>query len=299
MADTTANRIRVDDGLADAQCRPSDTPAELSDLEFDELRKFIRDQTGINMAATKRQLVYRRLSKRLRGLNIRSFREYRNYLRSGDETELEKFCNAVTTNLTSFFREAHHFDYLASTILPAVVARKGSDARRLRIWSAGCSTGEEPYSIAMTVSETLADLRHRDAKILASDLDSDVLATGLAGIYRHEHVEKLPNARLRRWFLRGGTKTDPVFKVRPELQKLITFKQLNLMHNWPMNGLFDVIICRNVIIYFDKPTQRILIDRFANQLQDGGYLILGHSESLLNVSDRFALLGKTIYRKEF
>lgn len=299
MADTTANQIRVDDGLADSQCRPSDTPVKLSDLEFDKLRKFIRDQTGISMAASKRHLVYRRLSTRLRELNIGSFREYRNYLQSGNESELEKFCNAVTTNLTSFFREAHHFDYLASTILPEIAARKGSTARRLRIWSAGCSTGEEPYSIAMTLSETLTDLRHRDAKILASDLDSNVLATGLAGIYRHEHVEKLPNARLKRWFLSGGTKTNPVFKVRPELQELITFKQLNLMHNWPMNGLFDVIICRNVIIYFDKPTQRILIDRFANQLQDGGHLILGHSESLLNVSDRFALLGQTIYKKEY
>ena len=242
-------------------------------------------------------MVYRRVSGRLRELAIGSFKEYCEYLRTCDQAELEQFTNAVTTNLTSFFREQHHFDYLVASVFPEIVEQKGSGNRRLRIWSAGCSTGEEPYSIAITLKESFPDLQRWNARILATDLDSNVLATSRAGIYANERVEKLPRARLNRWFLKGRGENKQVVKIRPELQELITFKQLNLMQNWPMCGRFDVIFCRNVIIYFDKATQKVLIDRYADLLEDGGHLFLGHSESLFKVSDRFSLIGKTIYRK--
>lgn len=271
---------------------PAQRP-ELSDAEFNKIRAVIRDITGISMGESKRQLVYRRLMGRLKALSIPTFDGYLEFLESGDKSEIELFTNAVTTNLTSFFREAHHFEYLAGTIIPEIVAAKRSDSR-LRIWSAGCSTGEEPYSIAMTLRESLREIASWDAKILCTDLDSDVVATATAGVYPESRIEKVSAERLRRWF----QKCSGEVRIRDELRENITFKQLNLMHDWPMRGKFDVIFCRNVVIYFDKPTQRVLIDRFANILKDGGYLIIGHSESLFKVSDRFTLLGKTIYKKK-
>lgn len=269
----------------------------LSDAEFNEIRAVIKQMTGINMGDTKRQLIYRRVSNRLKALNMTSFREYLTFLKSGDATEVELFSNAVTTNLTSFFREEHHFDYLAAHILPQLAAKKAAACKRLRIWSAGCSTGEEPYSIAITLHEAIPDLSSWDAKLLCTDLDSDVLSKCRAGVYPLANVEKLAASRLKRWFHKGSDDKGPVVKVKPELQQLTTFKQLNLMGHWPMHGPFDVIFCRNVIIYFDKPTQRVLINRYADMLDEGGYLILGHSESLHNVSERFTLIGKTVYRK--
>ena len=279
----------------------SASPGEIAfgDREFDEVRKLIRDVTGINMGDSKRQLVYRRLSGRLKTLGLKTFREYIELVKSGDANETEAFSNAVTTNLTSFFRESHHFEYLKSRILPETLARKSASEQRLRLWSAGCSTGEEPYSIAITLKESIADIERWDAKLLATDLDSNVLDVCRNGIYSTERVQKVPERSLKRWFCKGtGNAADSV-RVKPELQSLISFKQLNLMGEWLMRGPFDVIFCRNVIIYFDKPTQRVLIDRFADLVADNGYLILGHSETLNNVSDRFGLVGQTIYRKKY
>jgi len=269
----------------------------LSDRELKEILTVIKDMTGISMSASKRHLIYRRLQTRLKATGIGSFRNYLDFLKKGDAKEQEAFSNAVTTNLTSFFREQHHFDYLASTIIPEIMAKKANTGRRLRVWSAGCSTGEEPYSIAITLLESLENLDLWDARLLCTDLDSDVLNAGKAGIYTQDRVEKISPKRLRRWFQGNPTQGDDRLKVSSELQNLITFKQLNLMDDWPMRGRFDVIFCRNVVIYFDKPTQRVLMDRYANILEDDGYLILGHSESLSNVSDRFELQGHTIYRK--
>lgn len=269
----------------------------MSAREFDEIRAVIKELTGISMGDSKRQLVYRRVGSRLKATNISTFQGYLDYLRKGDPSELEEFANVVTTNLTSFFREGHHFDFLAKTIIPEIVASKGNTSKRLRIWSAGCSTGEEPYSIAITLKESLRNLDRWNAKILCTDLDSEVLKTCKAGVYSRQRVEEIPQNQLRRWFRKSRAQSGELVKISQELQDLITFKQLNLMHDWPMQGRFDIIFCRNVIIYFDKPTQRALIDRYANILEDDGYLILGHSESLFNVSDRFSLLGKTIYRK--
>jgi len=296
---TRATAKKSSPGSAGSPVRESVEQGEfsLSHDEFKEICAVIKEMTGINMSDSKQQLIYRRLSGRLKATGIPTFRGYMEHLQSGDKQELETFTNAITTNLTSYFREQHHFEFLANSIIPEITAAAVTGNRRLRIWSAGCSTGEEPYSIAMTLNEVLPQINQWDARILATDLDSDVLATGKAGVYPQQRVEKIPEKQLRRWFEKESQGASTAFKVVRELQELITFNQLNLMNDWPMKGPFDVIFCRNVVIYFDKATQRVLMDRFANILKDGGYLIIGHSESLFNVTNRFELLGKTIYRK--
>ena len=265
----------------------------LSDAEFAEIRRLVREHTGIALAESKRELVYSRLVRRLRRLKLDSFKEYLAVLGKGDPAELEEFSNAITTNLTSFFREPHHFEFLVDTVLPEL-ERRNAATRRLRIWSAGCSTGEEPYSLAITLQENLQRFRGWDVRILATDLDSQVLATGAAGVYREERFEKMPAARRSKWF---EARRDGTFAAVPELKSLITFKQLNLMHAWPMKGPFDVVFCRNVVIYFDKPTQRDLFARMAELQRENDVLCIGHSESLFKVSDRYTLVGKTIYRR--
>jgi chemotaxis protein methyltransferase CheR len=210
--------------------------------------------------------------------------------------EKEAFINAITTNTTSFFRESHHFEYLADKLLPGLTKQQARP--RLRIWSAGCSAGQEPYCIAMTLQEEMsAAASCPDVKILATDLDSNVLKTARRGIYPLEQVQNLPKERLRRWFSRGkGAQANKV-RLASALREMISFNQLNLMHTWPMRGPFDIIFCRNVVIYFDKPTQKRLFDRYADMLTPGGHLFVGHSETLNQVSDRFDLIGNTIYRK--
>ncbi|MBX2868622.1 MAG: protein-glutamate O-methyltransferase [Acidiferrobacterales bacterium] len=269
----------------------------LTDSEFSGLCDIIKDLTGISMGESKRQLVYRRLSGRLKHLKLKSFTDYIEFLSTGDVSELELFSNAVTTNLTSFFRESYHFDYLAGTIIPGIIKKRTTLNNRFRIWSAGCSTGEEAYSIAITLKESLPSFESWDAKILCTDLDSDVINHCKRGIYNKDRIEKMAMDRQKRWFNPCQSEQDPAVKVKKELQDLTTFKQLNLMHEWPMKGRFDVIFCRNVIIYFDKPTQAMLMNRYADIMNDGGYLFLGHSESLLNVTDRFTLIDRTVYRK--
>ena len=272
---------------------------QISDREFNEVRALIRKYTGIAMNDTKRQLVCRRLNSRLMSLGMSDYKDYIDLLKSGDPTEVEVFSNAVTTNLTAFFREKHHFDFLKAQILPEIEAAKGGTAvRRLRIWSAGCSTGEEPYSIAITLRDSMSRLVDWDAKILATDIDSNVLATGKTGVYSKKVLDRIPENFRKRAFKNTLDEKVSSVEISDELRRLITFNRLNLMQPWPMRGPFDVIFCRNVIIYFDKPTQRTLINRYAELLAEGGYLILGHSENLFNVSDRFLLIGKTIYRKQ-
>ena len=268
-----------------------------TDKDFTFIRALVAEKTGIVMTEAKRDLVYGRLSRRLRHLGIPRFSDYCRLLEAGDEDELVQFVNAITTNLTSFFREAHHFDYLGGSLLPRL--EKENAGRRLRIWSAGCSTGEEPYSIAMTLREQCPRLAGRDVKILATDLDSNVLARAAAGVYDQARVEDLPRERLRRWFRKGRGGNAGTVKVSTDLRDLITFRQLNLMGSWPMKGAFDIIFCRNVVIYFDKPTQRTLFNRYADLLVEGGHLFVGHSESLFKVTDRFELIGKTVYRKRY
>jgi len=267
-----------------------------TDRDFNYIKKLISDEAGIALSDAKRSMVYSRLARRLRCLSLQKFSSYCDLLKDGDQDELVKFINAITTNLTSFFREKHHFDFIASTLIPAWIKTRG-DTRRIRIWSAGCSTGEEPYSIAITLLENFPELENWDVKILATDLDTNVMAKAKNGIYDTTRIEGLPGAMMKRWFLKRSSSDVDQVKVSPRLQELITFKQLNLHDDWPFKGGFDLIFCRNVVIYFNKDTQRILADRFADTLRDDGFLCLGHSESLFKVSDRFKLVGNTIYNK--
>ena len=269
---------------------------ELTDSQFHRIRALVREHTGIALSDAKRQLVYGRLSRRLRALKLDSFGEYIQLLEQGVAAELEEFTNAITTNLTSFFREPHHFEYLASDVLPQIVARDDG-ARRARIWCCAASTGEEPYSIGMVLREAATLLSGFDIKVLATDLDSAVLATAASGIYNAERLTSVGNSRASRFFQKGTGAHAGKFRVQHELRNLITFKQLNLMHEWPMRGPFDAIFCRNVIIYFDKDTQRKLFERMAALQRPGDILFLGHSESLYRVSDKYELIGRTIYRR--
>jgi len=267
----------------------------LSAAEFDRIRELVREHTGIALSDAKRQLVYGRLARRLRALRLESFTAYIKLLETGGP-EIQEFTNAVTTNLTSFFREPHHFEYLASEVLPALMANAAA-SRRLRIWCCAASTGEEPYSIAMVLREAQPQLAGWDVKILATDLDSAVLATGAAGIYAAERFQGMDPRRVARFFEKGSGDKAGHFRAREELRSLITFRQLNLMNEWPMRGPMDLIFCRNVIIYFDKPTQRTLFERMSGLQRPGHLLFLGHSENLYRVSELYELIGRTIYRR--
>lgn len=275
----------------------SRTGPELTAKSYDFIRGLLHEQTGIVLADHKKDLVYGRIVKRLRSLGLNSFEAYCDLL-SGPErdAELQFMRNALTTNLTKFFRESHHFEHLASETLPKVISNsvRGGE-RRLRIWSAGCSSGEEPYSIAITLCQHLRGLDSWDARILATDIDTDMVRTGAEGFYSANRIDGMDASVRKRFFDAedGGAR----FRVSQAARSLIAFKPLNLLHPWPMKGPFDAIFCRNVVIYFDKPTQRKLFDRFAEILKPEGILYVGHSESLFNVTDRFKSLGKSIYQK--
>ena len=265
-----------------------------SDEDFQRVRRLVQERIGIWLSDSKRELVYGRLSRRLRALGLDGFAAYLELLQSGDPEELQQFCNAITTNLTAFFRERHHFELLASQLLPAL-ERNNADSRRIRIWSAGCSSGEEPYSIAMVTLETLGHLRGWDVRILATDIDTSVLRHARRAVYGGERLEKLDSERLLRWFEPVGDGRQ--FRVCQELRGLVTFRGLNLVGPWPMRGPFDLIFCRNVVIYFERDTQREIVCRMARLQQTGDYLFLGHSESLLDVSTQYRLVGQTVYRR--
>jgi chemotaxis protein methyltransferase CheR len=261
--------------------------------DFKFIRDLVAEQTGIALSEAKSHMVYSRLSRRLRSLNIATFAQYCDCLNDATSDELVHFVNALTTNLTAFFRENHHFEFLANTLLPNLFATKTN--KRIRIWSAGCSTGEEPYSLAMVLRENLPKTGAWDVKILATDLDSNVVAKASSGIYEENRLNGLTSRRMKRFFIKNRY-TNQV-KVKPEVRELITFKQLNLMHDWPMKGPFDFIFCRNVVIYFNKDTQKTLFKRFADLTADKGYLFIGHSESLFQVSTQYQLIGNTIYQR--
>lgn len=273
--------------------------------DFQFIRELVMERTGIMLSDNKRDLVYGRLSRRLRELRLSTFREYCQLLEKGHDEEMVQFVNAITTNLTSFFREDHHFEFLGKTLLPNLMQQKAqaNAERRIRIWSAGCSTGEEPYSIAMVVKEALAASKQGrgeswDVRILATDLDTKVLAKGSSGVYEQNRVEGMTKSRLQKWIKKGSGENAGKVRMSPELREMITFKQLNLMNDWPMKGPFDLIFCRNVVIYFNKPTQQVLFDRYADLLGHDGHLFLGHSETMFQKTERYRLIGKTIYQKE-
>lgn len=266
----------------------------LAQTDFQFLQKLIYEETGIVIGDHKREMIFRRLSRRMRDLDIENIADYCSILRSKNNTEeMGNFVNAVTTNLTSFFRENHHFDFLKSDFHKSFIQ---SGKKRLRVWSSASSTGEEPYSIAITLREAFAEkIDHLDAKILATDLDTQVIQTAKNGVYAQDRLKDLDTTIKSKWF---DSMNGKQYKVNDSLKSLITFNKLNLLGPWPIRGKFDVIFCRNVLIYFDKPTQEKLVDRFYDVLESGGILMLGHSESVLKGNAKFDNLGKTIYQKK-
>jgi chemotaxis protein methyltransferase CheR len=269
---------------------------QLADAEFDFIRHVIAENAGIVLGPNKRQLVQGRLARRLRELHLDSYEAYCDHVRNSGPEELVGLINALTTNVTSFFRENHHFEALASYMFPEAFKRN-QQARRVRIWSAGCSSGEEAYCLAMVAREALPAGQKWDLKILATDIDSDMVATAQRGVYPLDRLATLSKDRLQRHFRKGTGEHAGHAKANPELAQLISFRTLNLMHTWPMSGPFDIIFCRNVMIYFDQATRERLVSRFADLLVPDGYLCLGHSESIHGPSGPFRLVGKTIYRK--
>ncbi|MCP4321225.1 MAG: protein-glutamate O-methyltransferase CheR [Alteromonadales bacterium] len=274
---------------------------QLSSDDFKFICQFVYETTGIVLNDSKKEMLYRRLTRIVRERQLGSFSEYCQLLKDQEEQEKDFFINAITTNLTSFFRENHHFEYLTQQELPKLLRDKKTDSngkKRLRIWSSASSTGEEPYSIAITLLEAMKDkLSQWDVKILATDIDSDVLAKGKAGIYDANRIEEISQHFKDNYFLQGCNQNSQNVKVHDKLRDIITFKQLNLLHDWPMKGPFDAIFCRNVIIYFDKKTQQELFARYYEMLTPGGLLFLGHSENLGNYQQYFSSEGRTIFRK--
>lgn len=260
--------------------------------DFERVRALIYQRAGISLADSKQEMVYSRLARRLRATGIQSFTRYLDELESGRMgAEWEAFTNALTTNLTSFFREAHHFPLLAEHLQ----GLQRRDGKPLTIWCSAASTGEEPYSIAITACEAFNSLTP-PVQIVATDIDTSVLAVAAAGVYPMERAEKAGLARLQRFFLKGKGANEGMARVRPELRQLVSFRQLNLLANeWPVEGQFDAIFCRNVMIYFDKDTQRKILARFVPLMKPHALLFAGHSENFLYVSDALRLRGKTVY----
>lgn len=247
---------------------------QLSDADFGRIRQLLKQRSGIDVDAGKRSLVYGRLARRLRTLKLSNFTDYLALVEDPANEESRRFLNALTTNVTELFREEHHFDLLRERIVPEMLK---AGANRLRIWSAGCSLGDEPYSIALTLA-LIPEVQSWDIRILATDIDSDVLSQASSGVYQLERIEKL-KPRVRSLFERGTGKNAGLARVSKPIRDLIAFKQLNLHEPWPMRGPFDVVFCRNVIIYFDTPTRDRLVRRYEQILRPGGYLCLGHSEA--------------------
>lgn len=267
---------------------------ELGEKQFQRISDMAYRLCGLNLHAGKEGLVKTRLSKRLRALGMESFDEYLRYV-EGDRTgqELVEMIDALTTNKTGFFREAEHFEYLQHAILPRITGRP----RGVRVWSAGCSTGEEPYSIALVLCEALGEPDRLQARILATDISARVLATARVGIYDEDAVQSVPTSMRYRYFTCVRAGQPRAYRVNDEVRALVRLARLNLMDDWPMRGPFDVIFCRNVMIYFDKPTQQRLLQRFWDLLEPGGYLLVGHSESLTALQHRFRYVQPAVYVK--
>lgn len=271
--------------------KPGGTPNEFAFTEddFRRVRALIHARAGIALSDAKRQLAYSRLSRRLRALGYTRFTAYLDALEQGSIDEWQQFINALTTNLTSFFRESHHFPILAKHL-----TRAGA-RRPQRIWCTAASTGEEPYSLAITAIEAFGGSQ-APVEILATDIDTNVLERARAGVYPLDVAEKLDPGRLRRFFLRGTGANGGMVRTRSELQSLVEFRPLNLLDaRYPLAGTFDVIFCRNVMIYFDKTTQRAILEKFAPLLSPDGLLFCGHSENFVHARDIFQLQGKTVY----
>ena len=265
------------------------TEFTFTDSDFAKVRTLIHRRAGISLGDQKRQMVYSRLSRRLRELGIAEFAAYLAMLESGnDESEWQAFINSLTTNLTSFFREAHHFPVLAEHV------RKAKEP--VTIWCAAASTGEEPYSLAITLIEALGEQKAASARIIATDIDTAVLEKAAAGVFTLEQVERMSPERLRRFFNKGTGGNAGRVRIKPEVAQLVKFSRLNLLDtSWAVKEPVDAIFCRNVMIYFDKPTQNNILERFLPLLKQGGLLFAGHSENASLVNQSFKPLGHTVY----
>ncbi len=261
---------------------------DFTDTNFDRVRKLIYDHAGISLSPSKREMVYSRLGRLLRSLGLSSFDDYLEVLETGNGEEWEAFTNSLTTNLTSFFREEHHFPILAELM-------RKHKSEPIVLWCCAASTGEEPYSMAITAAETFGKL-NPPVKILATDLDTNVLAKAQDGVYAMERLEKMSEERMRKYFLRGTGRQAGFARVRDELRSMITFRQLNLLDTgWPIRGPLHAIMCRNVMIYFDKQTQLEILKKFVPLLRPDGLMFAGHSESFHHAANLFSLRGKTVY----
>ena len=271
---------------------------ELKNSDFEKISKLIYEQCGINLHEGKRELVKARLGKRLRVGNYNSFSDYCHYVTTEEGTdELIAMIDSISTNLTSFFREESHFVRLRliiSSILEKNNSRGFKD--RFKIWSAGCSTGEEPYTLAITVKEA-AGQKHFEAMILATDISTKVLRMAEAGIYPHEKIKNIAIPILKKYFQIGTGQSEGHYRVKNELKSMIDFQRFNLMHKFPAQSQFDIVFCRNVMIYFDKQTQGVLVNKFYDFLNRGGYLFVGHSESLTGLNHQFNYIEPSVYQK--
>ncbi len=265
-----------------------------SDDDFKVLAKLAYDHAGIALSDAKRNLVYSRLSRRLRVLQLQTFRDYRDFV-ANDAREIENFINSISTNHTKFFREDHHFDHLR-THVAVPYTQAGARSGPLRIWSAGCSSGEEPYTIAVVLKRELRSFHNRDVKILATDIDTEILGKAARGEFAPNATDDVPKA-YQSFFKSVVIDGREKVTVDDDVRSIITFRRLNLMDRWPFRGMFDAIFCRNVMIYFDGPTKANLIERFANQIKPGGWLYIGHSESLTGNHPQLRAVGRTIYRR--
>jgi chemotaxis protein methyltransferase CheR len=260
-----------------------------TEQDFQRVRKLIYDHAGISLSDSKMDMVYSRLGRRLRATGLSNFREYLSLLEKNDAAEWEAFVNSLTTNLTSFFREPHHFPILADHI------RKIRQRQPIQLWCNAASTGEEPYTMAMTMVDVFGSYTP-PVQILATDLDTHVLKTAQAGIYGADRVEKLPKDILQRFFVEAPGGSPGQMQVRKELRKMITFRQLNLLDaNWLIRGPFDAVFCRNVMIYFDKATQHKILQKLVPVMRSDALLFAGHSESFQHAADLFHIQGRTVY----
>lgn len=293
MVEAKPNSEKEDFVLKPADSNPN---FGFQDHHFTQLCDLVYTHTGIKLTEAKKELVHRRFSPRLKKLQMASFDEYLDLIKSGDKEELVEFSNAITTNLTSFFRENHHFEYLKNDCLPRIL-KENNTSKKIRIWSAGCSTGPEPYSIAMVLREAIPNIERWDVKILATDLDTTCLNTSAEGNYSEKVVESVPDARRSRFFTKTKSGDEHTYRIKDELKSLITFNPLNLLKPFPFKGNFDVIFCRNVFIYFDKETQKEIIAKFAKHQAPGASLIAGHSENLIKVTSDYELAAQTVYKR--
>ena len=272
---------------------------DLPDRLFKQFSLLVYEQCGINLHEGKKALLQARLNKRLRLTGISSYEEYFKLITSGaNPGEFVHFLDSISTNLTYFFRESQHFDFLDGVALPELIAKKQKDRdSRIRIWSAGCSTGEEPYSLAMCVLAHLSEIARWDFRILATDISTRVLKTASRGIYSEEKIQKVPPALRQANFQKiSSTNGKPDFEIAPHVKRIITFHRLNFKEPYSFRGLFDFIFCRNVMIYFDKETQEELVNRMAGFLSPGGYFFVGHSESLTGLPHKLSYVRPAIYR---